>query len=938
MERTAFICQPCLAQLRHTSREPTSRLQRSLLASLAATPRTTTSERIHDTSRIQPTRSPLPYASNTRAFTSSATLTADSQTEVSFRKYVPFAIRKIPQQQGPENSEKNNPGRGARRSPHASLGREDNEDNGSTYAERAGANDDFTQRPVSKSFREWELAMADIAEQRAFDRTNYPLDDREFWSKFDELWAQPTEDSAPQSPANSTTPAGANMTKPQKGRRISAAMSRRMKQDRHRELQEVVFLTRNCDPKDRAEVKARFKAWRRRFARVYDHMLKGKPFHAKHKLLGEDDLVRLLELEGVEEMRLAWQRETEERRIALWPNVMLSALRLRPTKAHAVLEATFDEATTPSYAVRDTVCFLVRQSIFLDFEERRRTDKTSLDLVLYLLNNSANRYLQFPQWVLFTLVKGLETDELANLYRELVRYQHLLHTNTLLHVASRLAKDVSHKSTALQILQSIVQSDALDVNTPRGAALCTSILSMGKGDMKSDTPVTPAELFERLLDLGLSPNLLTYTVIIRNLCLNKELDTAWQVFDVMIEHNTSPDARLYSVLLNGAKLCQDFRSILRVVQAASSDNIRDPVVWNDLLHALFLPWLIEARRKGIRPPRVLPAFRSMLEAYVKFFKLDPLRTLISADIDEYLKDTPVPNGIWQAESKVLPLVSSLPALEPQDLIEPGSDTLGIMLMGYVRGFSKAYNIIAFYSQFRSLLQQGDPAAVRLVKERGTLVYDIVLKAVLEWDGLLHVALEVASDMLKGAELASVDPSSLPAESKLIPHHPAPSVYTWSILLNGFMFHRKVGEAERILQMMRQYGVEPSIVTWNTLLAGYTREQEVDRTVKTFQRIENAGLKADNFTFKAFSYLRDKDKALGLMEEMVARRKRWLEKGQGQGGVAREQGTAESEGIVRQLRELESEAEGFDGMVEDEDDLIDHEYDDGDNSGRGPPRF
>jgi pentatricopeptide repeat protein len=780
--------------------------------------------------------------------------------------------------------------------------------------------------------------MAEVYQERAFDRANYPLGDQAFWSKFDQLWTNPAEEpSHPQSLPDST-PMKVNKEKG-KRRKIPIAQSKRMQEERRRELQEVVHLTRNCDPNDRAKVKAHFKAWRRRFTRSLDHMLKGKAFHAKHKLLGEDELARLLALGDVEEMRQAWQSEPQETRLALWPDVMLSALRTKPSEAHVVLQATFDESATPSYAVKDVVRYLVRRSMFFDVEERRLANKAFLDLILFLLKKSPNRYLQLPQWVLYTLAKGLQTDELANLYGELVRHEHLLHTNTLLHFASRLAKDAKHKSTSLQILESIMQSGNLDINTPRGAALCTSILSMNKDDMKRNMPVTPAELFERLLDLGLSPNLLTYTVIIRNLCLNRELDTAWQVFDTMIEHNIKPDARLYSILLNGAKLCQDFKSIYRVVQAAQSDNVRDPIVWNDLLHALYLPWLVEARRKGIRPPRVLPGFRPMLKAYAKFFKLDPLRSLTFSDIDEYLQDDPAPSGQWQAESKVLPLVAWLPTSEPQDLLEPGSDTLAIMLIGYVRGFSKAYNIISFYSQFRSLLQRGDPSAVRLVKERGTLVYDVVIKAVLEWDGLLHVALEVASDMLKGAQLASIDPSSLPAHANPLPRHPAPSVYTWSILLNGFMFHRKTGEAERILRMMREYGVEPSIVTWNTLLAGYTRDQHIEKTAKTFQRIETAGLVADDFTFRAFSYLKDKDRALELMEEMVARRKRWLEKERELDDAAGKQGP-ESDGIVGQLRELESEAERFDGMTDDE---HEHErvlgdYDDEGTTAGGAPRY
>ncbi|KAK1771178.1 hypothetical protein QBC33DRAFT_527098 [Phialemonium atrogriseum] len=915
MERAGFICQPCLSRLRQASRESVT-LQRSFPTTRSVTPRRTTPALL--VNRTSP-----------RSFASAAPLSTDTRAEVNFRKYVPYIVRKVPQSHTPKQ------GRGDGRNstpavtddpfrsydPHGSQSRSVRRARGSDPSvERPEGQVGLPRESKADSFREWELALGELSQERTFDGANYPPDDQQFWAKFDQLWADPAEESNPPGIVN-PSPIKTKDKKKRMGHRRTVVLARRIKQEQHRELQEVVYLTRNCDPKDRAEVKSRFKAWRRRFARCFDSMMRGKPFHAKHKLLGEEELAALLTLEDVEKMREAWQREPLERRQALWPDVMLSALRIKPSEAHLVLQATFEESVTSTYAVKDVLRYLVRRSMFFDVEDRRHADKTFLDLILFLLKNSSNRYLQLPQWVLYSLTKGLQVDELARLYGELVRYEHLLHTNTLLHFAGRLAKDVNHKSASVQILESLLQSGTLDINTPRGAALCTSVLSMNKDDMENHMPATPAELFERLLDLGLSPNLVTYTVIIRNLCLNTELDTAWQVFDTMVEHGIEPDPHLYSILLNGAKLCQDFKSIDRIVQAAHSDNVRDPIVWNDLLHALFLPWLVEARRRRIRPPRVLPGFRPMLKAYAKFFKLDPLRRLTFSDIERYLEDDLIPSGQWNAESKVLPLVSNLPALEPQDLIDPGSDTLGIMLIGYVRSFSKAYNIIAFYSQFRSLLQNGDPAAVRLVEERGTLVYDIVIKAVLEWDGLLHIALEVVSDMLKGAELASIDPSSLPADARPLPRHPAPSVHTWSILLNGFMFHRKTGEAERILHMMREYGVEPSIVTWNTLLAGYTRDQQVEKTVKTFQRIEAAGLEADDFTFKAFAYLRDKDKALHRMEEMVARRKRWLEKEQAQGlggtGAGAGEQSPETDGIVGRLRELESEAERLYGMADDE---------------------
>jgi pentatricopeptide repeat protein len=594
---------------------------------------------------------------------------------------------------------------------------------------------------------------------------------------------------------------------------------------------------------------------------------------------------------------------------------MLAALRLHPEKAHLFLQATFEESITPAYAARDVMGFLVHRTARLSEGERLAARESIAGSIFLLLEKSSSRYLQFSQAVLYCAMETMNPDTLALFYEKLERYGHPLHHNTLLNLAGRLAKDVNHKRLSVQILERLLDSESLDINTPHGAALCTSILSIKKDQISVEMPSTPAELFERLLDLGLVPNLLTYTVIIRNLCLNRELSTAWQVFDVMVERHIEPDAYLYSILMNGAKHCQDFDSMLRVAQAAYLDEIRDPIVWNDLLHGILLSCLSEDRQMRAKSHKVLPAFRYMLMAYTRFFNLDPLKQLVISDVDLDLHSDELPGELSESEMKMLSLISDLPSSELGDLVEPTSDTLGIMLVGYVAGFSKPFDVISFYSQFRKLLQSGDETARRLVEEQGTLVYDVAIKAAMKWKGLLHIALGIVSDMLQVEVSLTGNSNTRPRISVEDESGPKPSVYTWSILLNGFLSHNETVQAERVLQMMRENGVEPTIVTWNTLVAGYARLQNVGNTVRALQRLEASGVEADDFTFKAFSYLKDQESALRQMDEMVARRETRSEAPQRFG---QEQEDSGKEAITDELRRLESEADNMFAMIRDQD--------------------
>jgi pentatricopeptide repeat protein len=256
----------------------------------------------------------------------------------------------------------------------------------------------------------------------------------------------------------------------------------------------------------------------------------------------------------------------------------------------------------------------------------------------------------------------------------------------------------------------------------------------------------------------------------------------------------------------------------------------------------------------------------------------------------------------------------------------------MMLAGYVRGFQQPYDIIAFYSRFCTILRNGDPVAVRLVQEQGTLVHDIVIKALVERSGMLRVALDVIGDMLRDATAAAARSATFSKGNAtnvtLPPLHPAPSVYTWSILLNGFLFHRQRQQAERIVYMMRAHGIEPNLVTWNTLVAGYARDQQVSKTVRALQKLEAAGYEADEFTIRAFSYLKNKEGALRKMENMLEYRRKQVEEGleTKQTTQAPAQGGIESE-----LKRLESQADMIGKMLDDEESVPDmggYDLDDG----------
>lgn len=641
-----------------------------------------------------------------------------------------------------------------------------------------------------------------------------------------------------------------------------------------------------------------------------------------------EELAELLALGDEDAIREEWGSRTREDRETSWPRFVLAALAFSPRSACLFLRATYDASVCPIHVVHDVVWFLIRRPAVAQSDAAAQD---LCDLVTFLLRHARQKGFQLRQWDIFQIMSNVSSDEAVHLlYQQLVIYQHPLHHFTRLQFAKRFGETAVFKPTAFEILEFLVQSKELDVNSPHAAALCTTILTPSKRALEeafepgrfiegTEMSEMTTKYSERLLQLGFNPNLITYSVLIRDLIQRKEVQTALDVHKIMASQELKPDALLYSFLLNGAKTSHSWLPMHMLVQQAFLDEIKDPVVWNELLHTVFMAYLGEMRRQRGRRKPGMPAFHPMLKLYANIFKPDLLRKFIPADVDYLVKADLHVSNLWQCEKQAFLLAYRTPSWSSRGLLDPGYDTLTLVILGYINSLSNPQSILDFYLHFRQLLDRGDRDARDLVAKSETRVYDYVLRALLQWREHLGTCVGIVSDMLKLSGQSPVSEQSMqsiaslrlssraaataddvspgpPAddlpleklslltdlpitnpseEPKKSFRHPPPSIHTWSILINGLMFHREADRAERVMEIMQENGVQPSLVTYNTLIAGYANAQNVRKTVKTLQRLEGAGLESDDFTFKAWAYLTDKESALELMEGAEAERTKRL---------------------------------------------------------------
>lgn len=568
-----------------------------------------------------------------------------------------------------------------------------------------------------------------------------------------------------------------------------------------------------------------------------------------------------------------------------------AAVRHVPDKLHLVFEAALSSPYGKPYwyVMEDVIELLAMRLRAIGLEEVKALAAQRLaEMVARVLSSQRKGTVQFSQVTIRSILAALPTDVVEPWYRQLLEAECDLHPYTDVQFASRLAKSLPTKALSAQVLVRLQNANLLDINSPVAASVVTTILSFSKKDLEEldEHSATPADLFRDLHSSGLTPNVITYTTIIRGLCLKQDLRTALDVFEVMQQHGVQPNGWTYAILLHGCKMRSDWEAFADIAIQACNANVRETVVWNEVLHAVYACCLEHGR--DTEPRRVV--LYSMNSIYSRIFDAIPVRPFITGRLAEM--------GEHAGQQHWFPaplkrLIDEIPPLPPQEVLQPGPDTLSIMILGLVRTLPLPYDLAVFYSQYRQMLRQGHPVAKLMVQEKCSFIHDIVLRHLLKWPGTLRVALDIIKDMMsdiarepgsttgmEGPSLNGADSvqqseegalasTRSPSESSRLPiPHPAPSIYTWTVLVHGFMGAKQPEDAEYIITLMRSNGIEPSLVTWNTLAAGYAKMQKIPEAVNAMRRLEAEGHEADDWTMRAFSYIGNKARAVELMEATV----------------------------------------------------------------------
>ncbi|KHN96946.1 pentatricopeptide repeat protein [Metarhizium album ARSEF 1941] len=625
-----------------------------------------------------------------------------------------------------------------------------------------------------------------------------------------------------------------------------------------------------------------FNSWKRHLYNVSHNRKQVWPW--------QDESLWLLEHKTVSDMRSAWQELDHQSREKQWPRIMLSTMRACPEKAAMVLEATLDP-WPPGYAISDVLLFII-QRLDLAKEKNVRERTLKAEQVVGLLHkaiaDSPKQHIPFSQRLLGLFAKKLPSEQTSELLALLRQSEINMHANTMIQFASSLARDPAHKQTAFEILQGLSDSGA-DLNEARPSSVITSLLHCqvpdGVGSVQN--PFSPNDALVYFIERGFTLNLLSATAYLDTLSQQGEVDEAIRLALLFSESGVQLDHKAWAIVFRGAKATRKVETVAKALDVAKVADVPIVEVLNNALHSAFHFAETEAMERKSQPRSAPSLFGILLRIYAKKFDLEPLQWWLPESLPLYLARGAGQHGlvsggatrtIWRFETTIIPFVDQLFSSGDDTKFQPNLTTMAIMMRAYIMGLQQPYDLMAYYQFFKSRLEeQGKdasiPSASRLIQNQGSLIHDTFIFAMTERRELSRTALLVFGDMLKdqlhanGADGEGVHVGS-DGVVATTPVHPAPTVLTVTTLLRGLMNHHDRTLVNKIIHVMRENGIQPNLATWNTLVRGYATMQDVPKTVSTLQDMEAAGFKPDSYTFRAFSKLRDQERALQMMEDMI----------------------------------------------------------------------
>lgn len=509
---------------------------------------------------------------------------------------------------------------------------------------------------------------------------------------------------------------------------------------------------------------------------------------------------------------------------SLWQNVMLWCLKYRRKQALMLLLATFKgrKYRPPRYVVLDCLGFLARHFLF----EVSNPNPLSINAIWLLtcktIDGAGHQQQSFPvsQDLIYLVLQHSDDSRVLSFYDLLGSNKVVLHVNTILKFLDRFL-DMGRINLSMRILRTIT-STAFDLSWDCIQMACVKLLR-ARFDAQDEYAVR-SNILTQILEMGIRPKVPMMNAILLNAGEGGDFANAWQMYRLARENALVPDPITFGVLLKGAKLSGKISNLEMVIRDIQTNGkaLQDLRLISDVLNAISL----------MSPG---DSFGAMLDFYRRHCDLRPLQELSLCG-----GEIRAPPGANCSE------------------IWPTVHILTQMILAYVKQNQGSLGLIHNYNLYYQHVKENHPLIAPLAKS------DFVANSFILAFGKNPSTLQHCTTVVKHM-LEFSSPNHVTSDST---QYAAPTVQTWSILAAAYFRNRQRRAAEKVLDMMRERGIQRDQVSWNTLVSGYAGLQDVDAAVDTVKRMEAVGFETDSYTTKGLGRLYPRGRLEKALEKRI----------------------------------------------------------------------
>ena len=561
-----------------------------------------------------------------------------------------------------------------------------------------------------------------------------------------------------------------------------------------------------------------------------------------------------------------------------WPSIMVWYLQNRPRQSLNFMLASLTQPLPVPYQVVDVLDLAARYI----FSGSRHEERIGLMQTLRRITSYALRLYDEPlplsQHTIRIIARNIPASEAYGFYYLLRNRGVELDSLTLLHLSQLFTADASQHEAALETLTEAVRYSDAECPQELLQKICSRLLRRAAESVVRD----PMSVIAQFKSLGIDFSTRVYNALIANASDQGRYETAWDLYNLLIDPDLQPDCATFSTLFKMCRRTNDdlaFQRLFKEVRQMESD--RDDFKVNDVLacEMIYCSYCF-ASGDGIE---------RMIRVYRRYYDLQPLANL----------------GILRENDpqRIAELQYALPSRAEHRFgamfygprAPPPPRALVLIVMAFLRRRNLRQKLLEqIYNNFKAAITREDPQILPLANM--TLVWDSFLKAFGRYNDMFHMWPEVIRDMTAPVRATSQNlgqqERSLSAQNSDLFEEPEsaeelqfpekaslnsvkfftaaspikgikPTEQTWSILLHAFVAHDHIEAAERVLGLMKSHGLEPNVVTWNTIIRGWTNSGETEKVQDALAQIKNGGWRWNRNTSRALS----SDQSSGRPERM-----------------------------------------------------------------------